>query len=253
MLPLIGGVLAGAGLNYLGSRLQNDENRQSAYTATVGNMEEAARNREFQQASADRAMEFEAQQAQTQMAFQERMSSTAYQRAVTDLKAAGLNPILAALGNGASSPAGGAGSGSTASGDSGRAESSRAENAMEGFAATAREIMGIKSAMNMIDLQTAQIDLTRRQGRLADAQTGKTREEAKRIRTGAFGGVMGTDFMDAARQSVDSWGSALGGYWKKFKGLFESNSKDGRRAQPPNRRIRPDTRRNIDDRGYIIP
>lgn len=50
-----------------------------------------------------------ADQAQKMMDFQERMSGSAYQRATADMRAAGINPMLAYMQGGASSPVGAVG------------------------------------------------------------------------------------------------------------------------------------------------
>lgn len=70
----------------------------------------------FEQASADKQMAFQDASVQKQMDFQQAMANTVYQRAVQDLKAAGLSPLLAYSNLQTSAPSGASASGASASG-----------------------------------------------------------------------------------------------------------------------------------------
>lgn len=90
------------------------KNLASSYMAMQA--QSAAQQMAYQTASAERAMQFNAEEAQKNRDWQERMSNTQYQRAMADMKKAGLNPILAYTQGGAGVPSGATASGYAMSG-----------------------------------------------------------------------------------------------------------------------------------------
>lgn len=121
------GSLVGGGLSMIGQ-----------HQANIANAKEADKNRDFQ----------------------ERMSNTAHQREVADLRSAGLNPILSAGGGGSSTPSGGM---------------ANITSTTEGLAHSAKNIAPQIAAVNQMKAQTAQTAaqtaLAPDQKKLLEAQT----------------------------------------------------------------------------------
>lgn len=92
---------------------------------TARSEQQAAELRDWQEEQNKIAMEFNAAEAAKNRDWQQYMSNTAHQREVQDLKLAGLNPVLSAMGgNGAAVTSGATASGVTSSGSKGEVDTS---------------------------------------------------------------------------------------------------------------------------------
>lgn len=153
MLPLIlgaAGAALGGLLGYQGQRDTNDTNARIASETSAANFRDAQNNRDFQ-----------AQQSSAQMAFQERMANTAHQREMADLKAAGINPIMAAN-KGADTPSGASGGGAQGSAVSAQMQNPNVH--LQSMLGSALETMSMAQG---IDKQKAETEYIRTQSHVA--------------------------------------------------------------------------------------
>jgi len=247
--------LIAAGAMIGGTMMKNSANAKQAEEANAFSGSEAQKNREFQQ----------------------HMSSTAYQRSTEDMKAAGLNPMLAFSQGGASTPSGSAASGQAA----------QMEDALGKGVSSALETERLEKDIKAVDSQAAlnkaaeatqetQQILNTASAKQAEAQESKARVEEKNVAANTAATQIATraakaqlpaaeaqakadltsaqfnqkastfdSILNRAANVSGTVGSAIGA---GFRGLFRGASKDTKALKSENKAMRGYIERNYPKR-----
>lgn len=174
-LAAVSSAVAG-GASYLGAKETNSANAALNRQAMGFNWGVDQWQMANQWAMMRESETFNSTEAEKARMFQDSMSSTSYQRARSDMLAAGLNPILAYAQGGASTPSGASASVGTPSASAhGAPALQRMENALGPAVGSA-----VQAAQTVMGLQqiAAQVDQTKAQTALAGAQEEQARSQA---------------------------------------------------------------------------
>lgn len=185
--------------------------------SSARSLEYAKQQQEWSAKQSAIANEFNAAEAAKNRDWQSYMSNTAHQREIADLKAAGLNPVLSAMGgNGASVTSGATASASMPSGASGKSDESGTTALVS--------LLG-----HMLSAQTAiqnQLVSARTQEAVADKYTAMSELTAQIAAGAAMYGAdtnyrINADFPNSLVRILDSMLTGTGNSWSDIGGKIE--------------------------------